>query len=133
MNEPLFDEMDMVEDALQSWPRAQTPRGFSSRVLQRIENTAPHASLKFRLTWLDVALGLFAVLSPVAALFIWNSLPIPFVMRLQFGFSVLESAPQNQELILFSLLGLAGLLALFALAAFLFFYPVTPRQKNPGH
>ncbi len=134
MKEPLEHDLEIVEDALRSWPRAQTPRGFSSRVLQRIENTAPHAggTLKFRLTWLDLALGLFTISIPPVFLFIWNSLPLTVLRRLQFRLSMLQSAPQIEALIVFGVLGLFGLTALFALALFLFIFPAAPRIKNPG-
>ncbi len=127
MNEPLWDEMDVVEDALRTWPRAQTPRGFSSRVLQRIEKT-PRFELQFRLTWLDIALGLFTVSIPPVLLFVWNSLPIVVLMRLHVQISVLQNAPESQEILFLTVLGAAMLFALLALAIFLF----APRIKNPG-
>jgi hypothetical protein len=130
MNQPLWDEMDVVEDALRSWPRAQTPRGFSGRVLRRIEKT-PHAATKFRLTWLDVALGLFTASIPPVLLFIWNSLPLTVMLRLQFKLSVLQNTPGTQETLFLAMLGAAALLALLALAIFLFTFP-TSQTKNPG-
>lgn len=127
------EEMDlMLEDALRTYPRAQTPRGFSSRVLQRIE-TAPRASLQFRLTWLDAALGLFAMLTPFVAILAWNSLPLTGLLRLRLSFSVFQSSPQFQPLILFLILGTAALIALIALAAFLFIVPFSPQKKSPGN
>lgn len=127
MNEPLWDEMDVVEDALRAWPRAQTPRGFSSRVLQRIEKT-PRAAIGFRLTWLDVALGLFTVSIPPVLLFIWNSLPLTILMRLQFQISVLQNTPGAQEILFLTVFWATMLVALFTFAIFLF----APRTKNPG-
>ncbi len=131
MNEPLWDEMDVVEDALRAWPRAQTPRGFSSRVLQRIEKM-PRAAIQFRLTWLDVALGLFAVSVPPVLLFIWNSLPLTVLMRLQFKISVLQNMPGTQEILFLTVLGAVALLVLLALAVFLFTFPLQAQTKNPG-
>jgi len=127
MNEPLWDEMDAVEDALRTWPRAQPPRGFSRRVLQRIKKT-PRAAIGFRLTWLDVALGLFTVSIPPVLLFIWNSLPLTVLMRLQFQISVLQNTPGIQEILFLTVLGAAMLFVLLVLALFLF----TPQIKNPG-
>lgn len=131
MNEPLWDEMDVVEDALRTWPRAQTPRGFSSRVLQRIEKT-PRAAIQFRLTWLDVALGLFTVSIPPVLLFTWNSLPLTVLMRLQFKISVLQNMPGTQEILVLTVLGAVALLVLLALAVFLFTFPLQSQTKNPG-
>ncbi len=127
MNEPLWDEMDVVEDALRSWPRAQTPRGFSSRVLRQIDST-PDASLQFRLTWLDVALGLFAISIPPVLFFIWNTLPLPVLMRLEFRLAVFQNTPGAQGILFLSIFGIAVLFALLGLAIFLF----TTQTKNPG-
>lgn len=131
MNEPLWDEMDVVEDALRAWPRAQTPRGFSSRVLQRIQKT-PRAAIGFRLTWLDVALGLFTVSIPPVLFFIWNSLPLTILMRLQFQISVLQNTPGSQEILFLTVLGAVALLVLLTLAVFLFIFPTPTQTKNPG-
>lgn len=131
MNEPLRDEMDVVEDALRAWTRAQTPRGFSSRVLQRIEKT-PRAAIGFRLTWLDVALGLFTVSIPPVLLFIWNSLPLTILMRLQFQISVLQNTPGTQEILFLTVFGAVALLVLLTLAVFLFTFPTPAQTKNPG-
>ncbi len=131
MNEPLRDEMDVVEDALRTWPRAQTPRGLSRRVLQRIEKT-PRAAIGFRLTWLDVALGLFTVSIPPVLLFIWNSLPLTILMRLQFQISVLQNTPGTQEILFLTVFGAVALLVLLTLAVFLFTFPTPEQTKNPG-
>lgn len=131
MNEPLGDEMDVLEDALRTWPRAQTPRGFSSRVLQRIERT-PRAAIQFRLTWLDVALGLFTVSIPPVLLFIWNSLPLTILMRLRFNFFVLKNTPGIQEILFFVIFGAAALFAFLSLVAFLVAFPAQAQTRNPG-
>lgn len=137
MNEPLWNEIDVVEDALRAWPRAQTPRGFSSRVLQRIERK-PRAAIRFRLTWLDVALGLFTVFIPPVLLFAWNSLPLTILMRLQFQISVFQSMPWPQEILFLAVFGAAGLFILLILAVLLFTSPAviesieTAQAENPG-
>lgn len=137
MNEPLWDEMDVVEDALCTWPRAQAPRGFSSRVLQRIDKT-PRPAIQFRLTWLDVALGLFTVSIPPVLLFIWNSLPLTILMRLQFQISVFQNMPWSREILFLTVLGAAGLFILLTLAVSLFTSPAviesieTAQAENPG-
>lgn len=124
MNEPMMDEIDLIEDALQTWPIAQAPHGFSHRVLQRME-TAQQTALKFRFTWLDYALGLFAASLPFFVLFIWDLLPSSFTMQLTYRLFLLVNSPQSQSLAIYSLLGVAGVLALIALAAILFTYPKT--------
>lgn len=137
MNESTWDERDSVEDALHTWPRAQTPRGFSNRVLQRIEKT-PRAAIQFRLTWLDVALGLFTVSIPPVLFFIWNSLPLTILMRLQLQISVFQSMPWPQEILFLAVFGAAGLFILLILAVFLFTSPAviesieTAQAENPG-
>lgn len=131
MNEPLYDHLEIIEDALRSWPRAQTPRGFSSRVLQRIEKT-PRAAIQFHLTWLDVALGLFTICIPPILFFIWNSLPLHILMRLQFQISAFQNMPWAGEILFLTFLGAAALLILLLLAAFLFVFPMQVETENPG-
>lgn len=127
MNEPTIDEIDVIEDALRNWPISQVPRGFSRRVLQRVESTQ-QTVLKFRFTWLDYALGLFAASLPFIVLFIWDLLPSTFIMRLTYRLFLLVNSPQSQSLLIFSLVGTIGITILIALATFLFTYPKTVYQ-----
>lgn len=124
MNEPTMDEIDVIEDALRTWPIAQAPRGFSRRVLQQVETTQ-QTVLKFRFTWLDCALGLFAASIPFFVLFIWDLLPSPFILRLTYLLFLLVNSPQSKSILIFSLLGIIGVIMLIALATFLFTYPKT--------
>src|SRR6266540_1911878 len=124
MNEPMMEEIDVIEDALQTWPNAQAPRGFSHRVLQRVETTQ-QTVLKFRFTWLDYALGLFAASMPFFVLVIWDLLPSPFIMRFTYRLFLLVNSPQSQSILIFSFLGTIGVIILIALATFLFTSPKT--------
>lgn len=123
-----MDEMDVVEDALQTWPLAQTPDGFSRRLLQRIE-TAQYPRLKFQFTWLDYALGLFTVSVTFLAVFIWNVLPAPFIMTLTYRMFLLLNVPQYQSVLIYSLFGIGGFLAFIMLAAVLFTESNTFKRK----
>ena len=123
-----MDEMDVVEDALQTWPRAQTPDGFSRRVFQRIETTQ-NPRLKFQFTWLDYALGLFTVSVTFLAVFIWNVLPAPFIMTFTYRMFLLLNAPQYQSVLIYSLFGIGGFLAFIMLAAVLFIESNTVKRK----
>ncbi len=127
MNEPMMEEIDVIEDALQTWPIAQAPRGFSRRVLQHVETTQ-QSVLKFRFTWLDYALGLFAASLPFLVLFIWDLLPSSFIMLLTYRLFLLVNSPQSEAILIFFLLGIIGVLILIALATFLFTYPKTVYQ-----
>jgi hypothetical protein len=82
---------ELFEAALRAWPLAETPHGFSHSVLERIKPPRPHAQLKFRLTWLDYALGLFLSLLPAVGFVSWAFLPRDFFMRLQFQWLLLNS------------------------------------------
>jgi hypothetical protein len=127
MNESTMDEIDVIEDALRTWPIAQAPRGFSSRVLQQIETTQ-QTVLKFRFTWLDYALGLFAASLPFLVLFIWDLLPSSFIMLLTYRLFLLVNSPQSESILIFFLLGITGGIILIAFATFLFTYPKTSYQ-----
>ena len=123
-----MDEMDVVEDALQTWPLAQTPDGFSRRVLQRIETTQ-NPRLKFQFTWLDYALGLFTVSVTSLAVFIWNVLPAPFIMTFTYRMFLLLNVPPYQSVLIYSLFGMGGFLVFIMLAVILFTGPDTFKRK----
>jgi hypothetical protein len=80
---------ELIEDALRTYPLAEAPANFSSRVRRQIRPR--HASLKFRLTWLDYALGLFLSLLPAVFFISWAFLPWQLWMRLQYQWLLLSS------------------------------------------
>jgi pheromone shutdown protein TraB len=75
---------DLIEDALRTYPLAEVPAGFSKTILEKIKPVRPHAALKFRLTWLDYALGLFLSMLPAVAFVSWAFLPRQVLLRLQY-------------------------------------------------
>jgi hypothetical protein len=116
---PKTDEL--IESALRTWPLAETPPGFSKNVLGQIRPRSVYAPLKFRLTWMDYALGLFASLLPVLVFVTLALLPRQFFMRLQYQLLLLQS-PAYEPFLLLSLgaLGLLGVLAFLLSLRFLF-------------
>jgi hypothetical protein len=120
--------MDIIEAALQTWPLAQTPDGFSRRVLQRIETTQ-NPRLKFQFTWLDYALSLFTVSVTFLAVFIWNVLPAPFIMTFTYRMFLLLNMPPYQSVLIYSLFGIGGFLVFIMLAAILFIESNTVNRK----
>jgi hypothetical protein len=122
------NELDIVEDALQTWPVAETPPGFSHRVLQRIETTR-YSRFKFQFTWLDYALGLFAVSGTLLVVLIWSALPDLFIMRLTYRIFLVLNMPQYQSLLIYFFLGVGGFLIFILLTAILFTYPSTFNRK----
>ncbi|MEW6404078.1 MAG: hypothetical protein AB1649_19965 [Chloroflexota bacterium] len=119
---------EIVEDALQTWPVAEVPQGFSRRVLQRIE-AAPQPKIKFQFTWLDYALGLFTVSMPVLALLVWALLPDLFILRMTYRALLLWNSPQYQLAWGYTLFGIAGLLTFVLLAGILFAYTSAMNRK----
>jgi hypothetical protein len=112
---------ELIESALRTWPLAETPPGFSKNVLEQIKPRPSHAPLKFRLTWMDYALGLFASSLPVLGIVSLSFLPRQAFIRLQYQLLLLQS-PAYEPLLLFILgaLGLLGLLVFLFSLRFLF-------------
>jgi hypothetical protein len=82
---------ELIENALRTYPLADVPPGFSRSVLERIKPQCPYAALKFRLTWLDYALGLFMSSLPAVGFVSWAFLPREFFVRLQYQWFLLRS------------------------------------------
>ena len=87
---------EQLEDALRAWPLAKVPAGFSMNVMEKIEPRrdgpkipAQH-SLRFRLTWMDYALGLFLCLLPVLGFVTITYLPRRLVLYLKYQWLVLQ-------------------------------------------
>jgi hypothetical protein len=124
MNEKQLDE------ALQAWPLKEVPTGFSASVVEKIKLRQSHTQipkqsmLKFRLTWMDYALGTFLSLFPVLAFITFISLPREFVLYLQYQWLVLQF-PAYQP-VLFAVVG--GIAMLLLLAFVLSLRYLFPRQ-----
>ena len=88
------DMDDLIEDALCTYPLADTPSHFSKEVMRRISLTATvsPSALRFRLTWMDYALGFFMTLLPAVGFFIWACLPRLALLRLEFQWQVLQAS-----------------------------------------
>ena len=85
---------DLIEDALRTYPLTDTPPYFSKEVMRRIGSTttASPPALRFRLTWMDYALGFFMTLLPAVGFVIWASLPRLALLRLEFQWQVLQAS-----------------------------------------
>jgi hypothetical protein len=85
---------DLIEDALRTYPLADTPLRFSKEVMRRVRltTTASPPALRFRLTWMDYALGFFLTLLPAVGFFTWACLPRLALLRLEFQWQVLQAS-----------------------------------------
>lgn len=90
---------DFLEAALTNYPLAEAPSDLSQRIMQRVTITSqwtkdgrPTPRMRFRLTWMDFALGLFLLLLPVIGLVIWATLPPLVLLRLVFEWQMIESS-----------------------------------------
>ena len=110
---------DLIEDALRTYPLAEPPAGFSARVVREVR--ASQAPPRFRLTWMDYALGLLLTILPASLLLVWSWLPRQFFLRLQFEWLLFQQ-PRVEGVVLISLAVAAGLLLLgmLAVARFIF-------------
>lgn len=112
---PQVDEL--IEDALHTYPLADVPSNFSKRVMSQVR-IAP-ASARFRLIWMDYALGFLLTLLVAVGFAIWSFLPHQALLRLQFEWQVFQ-ASSIQPVVIISL-GAAGLLLFLALLFSLIF------------
>jgi len=103
---------ELIENALRTYPLADVPHGFSKSVLEKIKPQRPYAALKFRLTWLDYALGLFMSSLPAIGFVSWAFLPREFFVSLQYQWFLLHS-PAIEPIIITSA---AAMLILSAVA-----------------
>ena len=74
-------EFFQVEDAMRTYPLANTPPDFASTVMTRIRGLAP--TPRFRVTWLDALVSLFIPGVGILLLIAWTSLPPQAVVYLQ--------------------------------------------------
>ena len=119
---------DLIEDALRTYPLAEPPAHFSQGVMQRIGPRAKSAPPmpRFRLTWMDCALGFFLALLTAVVLFTWACLPPMVLLQLEFQWQVLQVSRFLPALGLW-LLAAAGLL----FVAFLFSLNLLFQPREP--
>jgi len=75
MNEKGRTPMDMIDDALQTYPLEPASANIFPTVMRRIE--IQRAAPKFKLSWLDYALSGFAAGMAGLVLFLWQSASLP--------------------------------------------------------
>ena len=115
---------ELIEEALRTYPLADVPVDFSARVMRQVHATPaaarisvanPAPGVRFRLTWMDYALGFFVTLLPPLGFGVWTFLPHQVVLQLQFQWQLLQSG-SIQPLFAIPL----GAAAVLLLLAFLF-------------
>jgi hypothetical protein len=74
-------ERARVEDALRTYPLADTPPDFAGRVMHRVQAEAPTA--RFRVSWLEALISLVVPGMGMLLLVAWSSLPPQAVAYLQ--------------------------------------------------
>ena len=102
---------ELIEAALRTYPLAQVPANFFRRVMQQVRATPP--AQRFRVTWMDCALGFFLTLLPVLGFALWSFLPRQALLRLQFQWQLFQLG-SIQPVVAISL-GAAGVLLFLAL------------------
>lgn len=128
---------NQLEDALDAWPMGEVPSGFAVGVLDKIRTREMPASvpqpvkLKFRLTWMDLALGLFLSLLPALAFIAFVSLPRKFVLFLRYQWLVFQF-PAYKTLLLTVTLGFSASVFLMFLFSLQFILPKQAMQMKTG-
>jgi hypothetical protein len=123
---------EQLEDALYSWPLADAPDGFSDDVMGKIAPRQVYAQraaqneLKFRLTWMDFALGIFFSMLPVLGLVTFLSLPQKFILDLEYQWLLLQFHAFEPVLLAFG----GTIIMLLSLALPLSLRYLFPRQMS---
>ena len=107
----------LIDEALQTYPLALPPQNLKARIMRQVYQTQP--APKFRLTWMDYALGFFMTTLTGVALLVVPLIPVRFWLELRYAWILLQT-PSMQPLLLTLLvtaagIGLIGMLALFQL------------------
>jgi len=115
---------DWLEDGLETYPIAVPPPDLSARILRSVrqsQGSRAFAPARFRLTWMDYALGLLSLVVTGLVVFLLPLLPPIFWLRLRFAWLLLQSPSMQPVLLslavggaLLAGLALAGLLAALA-------------------
>ncbi|MCI0521168.1 MAG: hypothetical protein L0Z70_13050 [Chloroflexi bacterium] len=82
---------EQIEKALYAWPLAETPPGFRQSVLDRLKPRRAGIPVKFRLTWMDYALGAFFALLPLLGYLAYVTLPPRSLLYLKYQWMLLQS------------------------------------------
>jgi hypothetical protein len=123
---------EQLEDALHNWPLEEVPAGFSAGVMKRI---APRQvstgrvkldGLRFHLTWMDFALGIFFSMLPVLGFVTLISLPQRFILNLKYQLLLLQFPAFEPVLLAFG----GTTLMLFLLIILLGLHSIFPRQMS---
>jgi hypothetical protein len=107
-----------VDEALRSYPLRPTPAGLAPRVMARLR--ALPAPPRFRLSWIDYALSLLAMVMGVVALSFWQFVTPESLLRTQERLVVFIqqsglATPRPELPLALAAIGLAGALLLLGL------------------
>lgn len=89
---------DLIEDALRTYPLAEVPAALSRKIMEQIRTQEIKSiriavpRMRFRLTWMDYALGFFLTLLPAAGLVIWATLPRLALLRITYQWELLQTS-----------------------------------------
>jgi hypothetical protein len=128
MNEP-DRRMDLIEDALRSYPLAPVPEALRARVMRQIR---PAASLPgFVFPWLEVAISLMCSTMLTAILSVLVSIPPATVTRLEESARIFLHQPASRSIfpVVATMAILSAICLLLALR--LFFKPAIARITSP--
>jgi hypothetical protein len=93
MNEPDEDSLaySTIEDALHTYPLAPAPAGLSAAIMRTVRASGrSRLAPRFRLTWLDYALGIFLAGMAALGVLLWQWLPPQWAARLHVQALLLE-------------------------------------------
>jgi len=122
---------DIVDEALRTYPLDEAPTSLYASVMLQVHKT--QKSARFRLSWLDYALSLFAAGMVGTLWILWKSYTPSIPIFLKFQFEIRQAWHQLLLTTAFRVDSLAGWMMLFA--ALLGLLVILAEFRNPftGH
>lgn len=105
----------LIDEALRTYPLALPPINLKARIMRDVYRMQP--APKFRLTWMDYALGFFMTVLTGVAMLVLPLIPVRFWLELRYSWILLQT-PSMQPL-LFTLVAVAAGIGMMLMVALL--------------
>jgi hypothetical protein len=111
-------KLDIVEDALRSYPLSPAPEAMKANVLRRVRSLSPVPGFSF--PWLEAAIGVMAATVLTVILYLLEGLPPATILRGQRAIELFFSHPVYRPMLVAVIFGVCFLAGCFILTGYLF-------------